>query len=105
MKLLILGGTKFVGPYLIEAAAERGHEMTIFTRGRQGYVAPPGAANANVDWDCDGYPFWMDPQSNYIDAGSVSADINGDGTIGVIPAALPEWPVLKYGSRAGAIFR
>ena len=61
-------------------------------------VAPPGAANANVDWDCDGYPFWMDPQSNYIDAGTVSADINGDGTIGVIPAALPEWPVLKYGA-------
>ncbi len=33
MKLLILGGTKFVGRYLVEAALSRGHEVTIFNRG------------------------------------------------------------------------
>ncbi len=34
MKLLILGGTVFVGRHLVEAAMKRGHEVTIFHRGR-----------------------------------------------------------------------
>lgn len=33
MRVLILGGTKFVGRYLVEAALSRGHEVTIFNRG------------------------------------------------------------------------
>lgn len=33
MKLLIIGGTVFVGRYLIEAALSRGHEVTLFNRG------------------------------------------------------------------------
>lgn len=32
-KLLILGGTNFVGPALVERAIERGHEVTLFNRG------------------------------------------------------------------------
>ena len=34
MKLLVLGGTAFVGRHLVEAALERGHEVTLFARGR-----------------------------------------------------------------------
>jgi len=34
MKILILGGTSFLGPYQIAYALERGHEISIFTRGR-----------------------------------------------------------------------
>ncbi|MFD1738370.1 NAD-dependent epimerase/dehydratase family protein [Bacillus salitolerans] len=34
MKLLILGGTKFLGRHLVEEAMKRGHEVTIFTRGK-----------------------------------------------------------------------
>ncbi|HEV2131808.1 MAG TPA: SDR family oxidoreductase [Longimicrobiaceae bacterium] len=34
MKLLILGGTRFVGRHLVEAALARGHEITLFHRGR-----------------------------------------------------------------------
>ena len=34
MKLLVMGGTKFVGRHLVEAALSRGHEVTIFNRGR-----------------------------------------------------------------------
>lgn len=34
MKLLIIGGTVFVGRYLVEAALKRGHEVTLFNRGR-----------------------------------------------------------------------
>src|SRR5918992_1886127 len=33
-KLLILGGTLFVGRHLVEAALDRGHEVTLFNRGR-----------------------------------------------------------------------
>ena len=34
MNILILGGTNFLGRHLINTALERGHEVTIFTRGR-----------------------------------------------------------------------
>ena len=34
MRILILGGPVFVGRYLIEAALARGHEVTLFNRGR-----------------------------------------------------------------------
>jgi 2'-hydroxyisoflavone reductase len=33
MKLLIIGGTRFVGRYLVTAALERGYEITLFNRG------------------------------------------------------------------------
>lgn len=33
LKLLILGGTGFLGPHLVRVAVERGHEMTLFNRG------------------------------------------------------------------------
>lgn len=34
MKLLILGGTKFLGRHLVEGARGRGHEVTLFNRGQ-----------------------------------------------------------------------
>jgi 2'-hydroxyisoflavone reductase len=34
MKVLILGGTKFLGRHLAEAALARGHEVTLFNRGQ-----------------------------------------------------------------------
>jgi len=34
MKILILGGTGFIGPHLVRHAMERGHTMTLFNRGR-----------------------------------------------------------------------
>jgi 2'-hydroxyisoflavone reductase len=34
LKFLILGGTHFLGRALADAALERGHELTLFTRGR-----------------------------------------------------------------------
>ena len=33
MRLLILGGTAFVGRHLVEAALARGHAVTLFNRG------------------------------------------------------------------------
>src|SRR5689334_6876605 len=33
-RILILGGTGFLGPATVEAAVSRGHELTLFNRGR-----------------------------------------------------------------------
>lgn len=35
MKLLVLGGTQFVGRHIVGAALERGHQVTLFHRGRR----------------------------------------------------------------------
>ncbi len=34
MKILIIGGTRFVGRHLVEAALARGHQVTLFNRGQ-----------------------------------------------------------------------
>jgi len=34
LKILVMGGTAFLGPHLIHHALERGHEVTMFNRGR-----------------------------------------------------------------------
>ena len=34
MKILILGGTRFLGRALVDAALQRGHELTLFNRGQ-----------------------------------------------------------------------
>ena len=34
MRILVLGGTKFVGRHTVEAALARGHEVTMFNRGQ-----------------------------------------------------------------------
>src|SRR5687767_951070 len=34
MKILILGGTVFLGRHLVDAALSRGHEVTLFNRGQ-----------------------------------------------------------------------
>jgi 2'-hydroxyisoflavone reductase len=34
MKLLVLGGTKFLGKHIVEAALAAGHELTLFNRGK-----------------------------------------------------------------------
>jgi len=33
MKILIIGGSRFVGPLLVNALVENGHELTVFNRG------------------------------------------------------------------------
>ena len=33
MRLLILGGSVFLGRHIVEAALIRGHELTVFNRG------------------------------------------------------------------------
>jgi 2'-hydroxyisoflavone reductase len=35
LKILILGGTGFIGPYQVRYALSRGHQVTVFNRGRR----------------------------------------------------------------------
>jgi 2'-hydroxyisoflavone reductase len=41
-RLLFLGGTGFIGPHMVRYAVERGHQVTIFTRGRSQVDLPVG---------------------------------------------------------------
>jgi 2'-hydroxyisoflavone reductase len=40
MKLLIIGGTRFVGRHLVNEALRRGHELTLFNRGKNASIFP-----------------------------------------------------------------
>jgi 2'-hydroxyisoflavone reductase len=45
LNLLILGGTGFLGRHLVQAALDRGHNVTLFNRGLTGPDAFPGVEN------------------------------------------------------------
>jgi 2'-hydroxyisoflavone reductase len=53
VKLLILGGTKFLGRAAVEAALARGHEVTLFNRGRTSAELFPEAEKLRGDRDGD----------------------------------------------------
>ncbi len=52
MKLLIIGGTRFVGRHLVNEALARGHELTLFNRGKNASVFP-NVAQLHGDRDKD----------------------------------------------------
>ena len=53
MKLLILGGTIFVGRHIVEAALAAGHEVTLLNRGRSGQELFPSLERLTCDRDGD----------------------------------------------------
>ena len=53
MKLLILGGTRFLGRHLAEQALQRGHAVTLLHRGRSGPGLFPEAQHLLADRDGD----------------------------------------------------
>ena len=53
MKLLVLGGTKFLGRHLSAAALTEGHDLTLFTRGQTNPDLFPGAEHLRGDRDGD----------------------------------------------------
>ena len=52
-RLLILGGTGFIGPHTVRYALERGHEVSIFTRGRSDTELPAGVEHLIGDRNDD----------------------------------------------------
>lgn len=51
MRILVLGGTLFVGRHVVEAALARGHEVTLFNRGRTDAALFPGVETLHGDRD------------------------------------------------------
>jgi 2'-hydroxyisoflavone reductase len=51
MKLLVLGGTVFLGRHVVETALARGHEVTLFNRGRTRPELFPGVERLTGDRD------------------------------------------------------
>jgi 2'-hydroxyisoflavone reductase len=74
VKLLVLGGTAFLGRAAVEAALERGHEVTLFTRGQTNPELFPEAERLRGDRAEDPLP-----------AGSWDAVID---TCGFLPAVV-----------------
>jgi 2'-hydroxyisoflavone reductase len=55
IRLLILGGTGFIGPHQVRYALERGHEVTIFNRGRSAPGVFPGVEEVTGDRAANNY--------------------------------------------------
>ncbi len=53
MRLLVLGGTKFLGRHVVALAREQGHEVTLFTRGKTNPGLFPEAEHLPGDRDGD----------------------------------------------------
>jgi hypothetical protein len=47
-RILILGGTGFLGPATVEAATARGHELTLFNRGRGPACSPKSKPSSAI---------------------------------------------------------
>ena len=47
MRILVMGGTRFVGRPLVASLLEAGHALTLFTRGRQ--PLPDGVEHLSGD--------------------------------------------------------
>jgi 2'-hydroxyisoflavone reductase len=56
VRLLVLGGTRYVGRHLVEHALAGGHDVTLFTRGRTGTDLFPGTLRLVGDRTADGDP-------------------------------------------------
>lgn len=55
MRLLVLGGTSFVGLAIVEDAVARGHDITLFSRGRTGTDLFPALERRTGDRDSGDY--------------------------------------------------
>jgi 2'-hydroxyisoflavone reductase len=53
LRILILGGTGFIGPYQVRYAVERGHQVTVFNRGRREADLPPAVEHLRGDRNND----------------------------------------------------
>lgn len=49
MRVLVIGGTRFVGPRLVRILLERGHDVTTFTRGRTPDALPAAVERLHGD--------------------------------------------------------
>ena len=53
LSILILGGTGFIGPHMVQTALDRGHQVTIFNRGKSNTHLFPDVEKLKGDRDGD----------------------------------------------------
>ena len=53
MRILVIGGTRFSGRHLVDAAVAAGHDVTVFHRGTSAPDGVPGARELRGDRDTD----------------------------------------------------
>src|SRR5437660_12657384 len=53
MRILVLGGTQFLGRHVVDAALARGHDVTLFNRGRTRPELHPDVEKLRGDRDGD----------------------------------------------------
>jgi 2'-hydroxyisoflavone reductase len=114
LRILVLGGTGFIGPYQVHYAVDRGHRVTVFNRGRRQADLPEGVEHLQGDrnddlealkgreWDVvidnpTTLPFWVrdaasllrDHAEQYIFISTISvyADLSRPGTDEAAPLA------------------
>ena len=51
MRVLVVGGTNFLGPPLVRRLVALGHEVAVFHRGRTGAELPPAVEHKALDTD------------------------------------------------------
>lgn len=83
LRMLVLGGTGFIGPHMVRYALDRGHEVTIFNRGRSNTDLFPNVENLIGDrngdleslrgrrWDVcmdnnASYPNWVELSTDFL---------------------------------------
>lgn len=49
MRILVIGGTNFIGPYVVSSLLEGGHEVTLFNRGKSRAEPPHGVGRITGD--------------------------------------------------------
>jgi 2'-hydroxyisoflavone reductase len=53
MRILVIGGSSFVGRHIVQTALDRGHDVTLFNRGKTDPDAFPAAEHLTGDRDSD----------------------------------------------------
>jgi 2'-hydroxyisoflavone reductase len=53
LRILVLGGTGFIGPYQVRYAVDRGHQVTVFNRGRRQAGLPDSVEHLQGDRNDD----------------------------------------------------
>ena len=49
MQIAVIGGTRHIGPHIIDCLLEAGHEISVYNRGQTRTALPPGVRHVVFD--------------------------------------------------------
>ena len=92
MRLLVIGGTVFLGRHVVETALARGHAVTVFHRGLHGRAHPDAetligdrtsdvSALAGREWDAVIDTCGFEPESVTLTAGALAGRVGQYGFV------------------------